>query len=67
MKTFIDCTTDPECQRLLADLESLAQRAESLKKRLDNEHVAVGKAWGITRGLGIALQSARSEFTANTD
>lgn len=57
-----DVTADRECQRLLADLESLNARAQTLSNRLDRDYVAVGKAWGITEGLRKALDSARAEL-----
>jgi hypothetical protein len=63
-KQAIDTTTDPECQALLRDLKALSHRANVLSRRLDREHVAVGKAWGITRGLDAALSSALREFCA---
>lgn len=67
MKRYIDATTDPDCQSLLADLEALAARAETLSERFDHEHVGAGKCWGVTHALREALASARSEFGAEEE
>jgi hypothetical protein len=62
-KRYIDATQDNECQELLADLASLLGRARGLSERFDREYLAVGKCWGITRALQVALDTAESEFT----
>lgn len=62
MKTYIDTSTDSESLQLLADLRSLAERAETLSKRFDSQHVAIGKFWGVTRAIREAVTAAQAEI-----
>ncbi len=66
-RQFLNAHTDPEALALLADLEALAARAETLSTRYDREHVAVGKFWGVTRDLRAALGAARGECGPGED
>jgi hypothetical protein len=61
------CMLEEECDLLLADLASVAGRAERLSERFDREHPAVGKLWGLVHALRAALAAAESEFGQNEE
>lgn len=62
MRPKYDARQDPVAQAAHADLKALLERFIALSRRSDQESPAVGKLWGVTRGLGIALDAADREL-----
>lgn len=61
MKDFWNPRDDAEVGDFLSKLRILCVQAEELSKKADRRYVAVGKFWGVKKGLQDALDAAERE------